>query len=42
MSNTFISPNPRRTKDFLDKNGNIIKREVAGQPVATPALVVEE
>lgn len=41
MSNTFISPNPRRTKDFLDKNGNIIKREVAGQQVAAPVAEKE-
>jgi len=36
MSNTFISPSPKRTKDYLDKQGNIIKREVAGQQVVVP------
>ena len=41
MSNTFISPSPKKTKDYLDKQGNIIKREVAGQPVATPIVEKE-
>lgn len=41
MANTFIAPNPKRTKDYLDKQGNIIKREVQGQQVATPVVEKE-
>ena len=33
--NVFISPNPRRTKDYL-KDGKIVKREVQGKEVAKP------
>lgn len=34
--NTFISPNLKRTKDYLGKDGSIIKRQVQGKEVETP------
>lgn len=34
--NTFISPHLKRTKDVLDKNGNVIQRIEDGKQVQAP------
>lgn len=39
--NTFISPNLKRTKDFINKDGIITKRQVEGKEVVAPVAEKE-
>ena len=41
MSNTFISPNLKRTKDYINKEGIVIKRQVEGKDVVAPVAEKE-
>ncbi len=38
MSNTFISPNLTRVKEFLNKDGDVIRKQVQGKDVAAPVV----